>query len=428
MKRLLAALVLPGCMISASAAQMANLNPSLPKVGTRAPAVTFTKLLQAPAGTKAALSALHGKVVVLEFWATWCAPCVGEIPVLNALAASLDPAKVQFISVDDQDPAVVEAFLKKKSISGWVGLDSTGAMFKRYGVEARPATIVIGPDGRVVSTSVHPENLQREKLLALAQGKKTEVGGKADPKIEAEINANVQKAFAEQIGKAAGSADALFELRLTASEVVKDGPKPETHMMMFGPGKMDITYGDIQTLLTVGTGLPKTRLTVDGVLPKTMYNLHVNAPNLESKELNEAIELAIVSATKLKIEHKTTDSEAYVLTALPEHKAQPAPAAHGGFAFYDGKKNLLRCVSATVDQVASALEEAVGKPVVNETGLDESVSADIPIPSKDVAGANAMLGKELELTLKPARRPIERVLLSSPAVGDSAEKLQEPIR
>ena len=59
--------------------------------------------MQAPAGSKADWASLKGKVVVLEFWATWCSPCVASLPHLNQLVESLDPAKFQFISIDDED-------------------------------------------------------------------------------------------------------------------------------------------------------------------------------------------------------------------------------------------------------------------------------------------------------------------------------------
>jgi uncharacterized protein (TIGR03435 family) len=418
MKRALAVLMVAGCVMSDGFAQTANLNPNLPKVGTRAPELTFTKLLQAPEGTRASLPELRGRVVVLEFWATWCAPCVGEIPVLNGLASSLDPKKVQFISVDDQDPAVVQAFLKKKPIKGWVGLDSTGAMFKRYGVNARPATVVIGPDGRVVSTSIHPEGLKGEKLLELAAGRKTEVGGKVDAKVQAELDANVKKAFADEIGSAAGPTDALFDLRVSAAEAAKDGEKPVTHVMMMGPGKEDITNADIETLVTMGTGVPATRLKMVGKLPEGTFNLHVNAPGTEKKELNVAIEMAVASATGVRIEHETASREAYVLTALPDGKRELTTAAHGGFAFYQSETHTLRCISASMDQIASALEKVVGKPVVNETSLVGDVTVEIPIATKDAA--NEALAKALGLTLKPGVRPIETVVLMAPVGGGKA--------
>ena len=86
--------------------------------------------------------------MVLEFWATWCAPCIGEITAINNLVKSVDPSKVQFISITDEDAKSVENFLTKKHISGWVGIDSSSKTFERYGVASRPVTIVIDPGAK----------------------------------------------------------------------------------------------------------------------------------------------------------------------------------------------------------------------------------------------------------------------------------------
>jgi len=408
----LAVLALPLFSVSMAFSQAAAPTTTMPKVGAPAPALGFNHLLGAPAGTKADWPSLRGKVVVLEFWATWCAPCIAEIPLLNSLQASLDPAKVQFISVDDEDPAKVEAFLKKKPISGWVGIDTTSKVFERYGLDGRPDTVIVGPDGRVVSTTLRPEQLKREQLLALAKGKPVKLDETVDPKVQADLDAGVKKAFAEQVGAAAGSADALFELRVTAAGPAPEGKDPDTHIMMLGTGKMDITEAPIDLLLSQGAGIAESRTTVVGTLPKSLYNLSVNAPHADKKQLSRAIAVAVASATGLTIEFKTADTDALVLTALPGGKAQFTPAAHGGFAFYNPKSNTLTCISATADQIASALEAAVGKPVVNESGLQGIASATIQIPSKDVAGANEALAKAFGLTLTPATRPIETVVVT----------------
>ena len=87
--------------VSVSGAYAQAGTPGTPKPGSAAPSLNFTRLLQAPTGAKVDWPALRGKVVVLEFWATWCAPCVAEIPILNSLQASVDSNKVVFLSVDD---------------------------------------------------------------------------------------------------------------------------------------------------------------------------------------------------------------------------------------------------------------------------------------------------------------------------------------
>jgi uncharacterized protein (TIGR03435 family) len=404
-------LVMTCCVMATGVAQTPNLNPGRPKVGTAAPVLSLEHVLQAPVGTKVNWPAMRGKVVVLEFWATWCAPCIGEIPVLNSLASSLDPAKVQFVSVDDEAPEVVEAFLKRKPIKGWVGIDTSGKTFARYGVVARPATFVIGPDGRVVSDSVPPQNLKREKLLALAQGKKTQVNGDADAAAEAKVEAATKAAFAEQIGPTGDAGESLFALDVTAAEMPADGKAPDTHMMMLGPGKMDITNADVKTLVMMGLDVPASRMTTAGTLPKGIYNLHVVAPGVDRKVLNADVETAIAASTGVKITRTTADTDAFVMTALPDGK-RGAPQAQSGFAAYDAKAQVLQCLYASMDQIAAALGAAVGKPVVNETGIDGSYMAQIPMAAKDEAAANEALGKALGVTLTEARRPIETVVLT----------------
>jgi len=122
-----------------------------PTIGQPAPALTFTQLLNAPEGAKADWPSLKGKVVVLEFWATWCAPCIAEIPHLNEIAQSVAANNVQFIAVDDEDPAVVEEFLGKKPMAAWAGVDTSKKIFEDFGVQDRPTTIVIDTQGRVAA-------------------------------------------------------------------------------------------------------------------------------------------------------------------------------------------------------------------------------------------------------------------------------------
>jgi thiol-disulfide isomerase/thioredoxin len=74
-----------------------------PPIDQKGPEVELSQLLQAPAGTQPVLSALRGKAVVIEFWATWCGPCVTEIPHLNELVEQVKGKPVVFLSVTDEE-------------------------------------------------------------------------------------------------------------------------------------------------------------------------------------------------------------------------------------------------------------------------------------------------------------------------------------
>ena len=158
-----------GLVCCGSAFGTASLS-ALPEKGTPAPPLDSLQLLQAPAGARADWASLKGKVVVLEFWATWCSPCVASLPHFNQLVESLDPAKFQFISIDDEDPKAVQTFLTRKKMSGWVGIDTSGAVFAWYGVKSRPTTIIVDGNGKIVAAT-EIDSVSAADLQAVAEGK-----------------------------------------------------------------------------------------------------------------------------------------------------------------------------------------------------------------------------------------------------------------
>jgi len=151
-----------------------------PQVGERAPALDLEKLLQAPEGAKADWESLRGKVVVLDFWATWCVPCVRDIPFLNKLQDAFKDKPVQFIAVTDEPKSIVGPFLKKNPIKGWIGLDADGSAFKAYAVLARPTAVVVDQQGRLVGWTIPSTLVDHPDILDdLIAGKPRNLGGPA---------------------------------------------------------------------------------------------------------------------------------------------------------------------------------------------------------------------------------------------------------
>jgi cytochrome c biogenesis protein CcmG/thiol:disulfide interchange protein DsbE len=119
------------------------------RVGQPAPPLHVKTLLQAPADAPSTLDRLKGKAIVLEFWGTWCLPCIAAFPHLNELVKDTRDDPVVFIAVTDEPADRVAAFLEKKTLAAWVGIDDRGATTSGYGIRSWPTTVLIDPDGLV---------------------------------------------------------------------------------------------------------------------------------------------------------------------------------------------------------------------------------------------------------------------------------------
>ena len=107
--------------------------------------------------------ALHGRPVVLEFWSTWCKPCIAAFPHINELADAFSD-RYQFVAITQETRRTVEPFLEKHDLRTAVAVDTEqGTTHKVFGVWAIPRTFVLSPKSVVLWTG-HPTKLTREML------------------------------------------------------------------------------------------------------------------------------------------------------------------------------------------------------------------------------------------------------------------------
>ena len=100
-----------------------------------------------------------GQITVINFWATWCPPCVEVIPSLNRLRDEMRDIPFELVSINYAESAeTISAFLKMVEVNYPVLLDETGQVSIRWNVVAFPSTFIIGADGKIhygVNAAIH---------------------------------------------------------------------------------------------------------------------------------------------------------------------------------------------------------------------------------------------------------------------------------
>jgi thiol-disulfide isomerase/thioredoxin len=136
------------------------------EVGKPAPDFTY----QDAQGKTVSLSDLNGKVVVINFWATWCGPCRQEMPLIDALANNddNDALGIVLLSVNaGESRDAVNSFMAANGYSFYVVLDSNDAISSKYGIRYIPTTIFIGRDGAIRSIKTGAFSNQSELVKML---------------------------------------------------------------------------------------------------------------------------------------------------------------------------------------------------------------------------------------------------------------------
>ena len=189
----LAAALLVGCGAGA-----ADPTPTPEPTATPAPTATATptpvpptppavRLPQIPvrevplalfSGDTLRLSDLYGQVVVLNFWASWCGPCVTEMPAFDRVYNDYRERGVTFLGIDTQDVELAaRAFADRIDVSYPLAIDDSGRLVAEFGrvgsdrVFALPTTVIIDADGRVARTWVGElrEDMLRDFIDALLE-------------------------------------------------------------------------------------------------------------------------------------------------------------------------------------------------------------------------------------------------------------------
>lgn len=128
-----------------------KLNLSGYRAGTKPPEFSG----QTIDGRAVSLASLHGTVVILNFWATWCQECRPEMPLFERLQREFGAQGLRVIGINAREgPGAIRAYGKELGLTFPLVLDPRGEINAAYGVIGLPSTFVIGRDGRAVARGI----------------------------------------------------------------------------------------------------------------------------------------------------------------------------------------------------------------------------------------------------------------------------------
>jgi peroxiredoxin len=130
-----------------------HLGPESALVGTAAPDFSLPVLHGGDPDNRVLLSALRGKVVLLDFWASWCQPCSEQSRILSRLAPGYKDKDVVFVGVNTADDAAQAAAFAQTHALPYTTVLDDGNTAQAYGASSLPTIVVIDPAGKVTSAA-----------------------------------------------------------------------------------------------------------------------------------------------------------------------------------------------------------------------------------------------------------------------------------
>lgn len=378
------------CLVSMSV----NAQRPAPKVGDAAPGLNLNKILQANETAAVDLNSLKGNVVVLEFWATWCLPCVPAIKHFNELSEKFKGKPVRFIAVTDEDELKINQFIKSQPILGWIGLDNTRATFDAYQAVGLPHTVVIDRAGRIAAIA-NPKDVTEATLADLL----------ADKPISLPVKETIAADLEWDKRGAPDGIESLTQVIIKPSNAANGGHSTEAgHFTADGALLFNLIVAAYQTSpYRVIDNLPQST---------KKYKVSIIVPPGRENTLYPLFQQALSTTFGISVRREMRETDAFVLT-VPQGKApklQPSQSKEGLIIVMRGQ---IRSNKQPIKTLAEQLEQVLGRPVIDKTGLTSEYDWELPYSRVDKNILPAAVREKLGLELTETKQPIEMLIVGN---------------
>tara|TARA_R110001599_G_C12255394_1_gene660019 strand:+ start:1388 stop:2584 length:1197 start_codon:yes stop_codon:yes gene_type:complete len=350
------------------------------------------------------ISELEGKVVMIDFWATWCSPCIAGMPHLNDLQNEFKD-RLQVIAVSHESEDRINRFISSRPQAFLFGLDSTKSLQKAFPHSIIPHTVLINAKGKVVAITA-PDNINSKVIEQVLKGEPIDLPLKTDIidfdyaddyfKVDSTITEHfVIQPYNASIPSFSKKSGGIFENRRMT---IHNAPVSSLFRAAFQMSSNRLVYEVDETLFDYENTDNLYNLDII-VAPEDRYQFY---PIFQSK-LNELLEVKgrIGKQEKEVAVLYKIDSLEFSLSPVEEH-------ANG----YSGRGDYFKSAGASMDDFRDYLESfgLFGLPVVNETDIDGYFSLEFGFDPETKGSFQENLRK-IGLGIKKDKKEIDVLIL-----------------
>lgn len=372
------------------------------KNGEQVPDINFQPILNAPV-TQGNLTQLKGKVVLVEFWATWCGGCIGAMPHLNELQKKY-AGKLQVITVTDETVKRTNQFLAVKHFNFWFAVDTGGQITKLFPHQLIPHTVLIDAEGKLIANT-SPELVTEKVMDSLLSKKEIHLAEKKDNTMD----------YQEIIKTYFGAADTV-KTSFNMLPEMKGAPGLSTTWLdnrVFSGRRLTCLNLGLSSLYRLANNnFPYSR-TVDNTRKSKNEPSYCLDIIVEQKsDLRPTLQKELAKRFDLQAKVETQTKEAYVLKISDPEKFKTIPHNTSGKRTYYSRHGEIDQQTMTMKDFADFLETyGVAKlPVVDETGNDEKFDIKFSWQPENPASLTEVLSG-MGLKLEKQQRPIDVLII-----------------
>lgn len=400
----LLALSLTACLTSLARAQ------TPPGPGDKAPPISLDALTNAPDGANASWDTWSTGTTVIEFWGTWCGPCVAAIPHINELHDEFAPKGVNFLSVTYEEPTITDRFQERMKLNTWIGHDMDQSMVKDYAVRGWPTTFIIR-DGTIIART-HPTALKKERLAAIVEGKD-------DPHPDPRSARNAPPGSIGPDGRPIVSGNILPGI--DPYSPIEDQPaiqiivRPAGNRSFTGSSGIALTAlgADVSTIVERTYLLNAYAVEVDPALADQRFDVIYRVPRDQHAALMPAVRELITVGLGVRLETEMREVDAYELRIADTGlKLQDSGMDRqlGFSSMSNGMSTTITSTSGKLATVAGFVSGMLGAPVLDRTDHEGYLFLDLDLTADKTKLPEELLD-QAGLILVPTKHEIEFAII-----------------